>query len=179
MTKLSEITDKLDELEKRVAGIKDWKQKYEAAKVQWESDRKELVQSAEVSNKFKEAMTQFLALASAAGPGQPSKATINLKEKELVINLTHEEKPVNMTTDTVVGKILFAASSELPKDGFSEGALSESLKERGWNVGHSTLAPTLGGLVKDGYLIRLEGTRPARYRLPGKQKLNLTGGNHG
>lgn len=171
---MSEITDKLDELEKRVAGIKDWKQKYEAAKAQWEREIKKLGKMVEASNKLLESLRQFLTLAPDAGPGRPSTQTINLKEKDLVINLTHEEKPVNMTTDTVVGKILFAASSELPKDGFSEGALSESLKERGWNVGHSTLAPTLGGLVKDGYLIRLEGTRPSRYRLPGKQKLNLT-----
>lgn len=173
---MSEITDKLDELERRIAEIKDWKQKYEDGKREWDRERKELVKAAEVTNKLKEFLTQFLALEPAAGPGQPSTTKINLEEKELIVNLAHQEVEVNMTTGTVVGKILFCATTELTKDGFSEADLAEALKEHGWNILHNTLAPTLGGLVRDGHLVKLEGTRPSRYRLPGKLKLNVVSG---
>lgn len=170
---MNDIIMKLEELEHRVASIKDWKKRCEAAKTQWDRERKELMQSAEVANKLKEFLTQFLALEPAAGLGQPSTTTMNLEERELIVNVTHQEGEVNMTTGTVVGKILFCALTELPKEGFSEGDLAETLKEHGWNIFHNTLAPSLGGLVKDGYLVKLEGTRPSRYRLPGKLKLNL------
>lgn len=106
------------------------------------------------------------------GKTQPIE-TLNLEHRELVVNLAHEEKELNMTTGTVVGKVLFCAVTELSKDGFSEADLSEILKEHGWNVPHNTLAPTLGGLARDGTLLRLEGMKPARYRLPQKVKLNV------
>lgn len=173
---MSEITDKLDELERRVAEIKDWKQKYEDGKREWDRERKELLKAAEPANKLKEFLTQFLALESAAGAAKPNALKVNLEETELIVSVSHQEKEVDMTTGTVVGKILFCASTELTKDGFSEADLTEVLKEHGWNILHNTLAPTLGGLVRDGYLVKLEGSRPARYRLPGKLKLNVVPG---
>jgi len=173
---LSEITDKLDELEKRVAEIKDWKHKYEEEKQRWDEERTQLQKRVEATQKLKEAMLQFLELdsISASAPARATKEKLNLGHKELVVNLTHEEKELNMTTNTVNGKILFCALTELSRDGFSEDELSEALKEHGWNVPHTTLAPNLGGLARDGTLVRLEGAKPAKYRLPGKVKLNVT-----
>jgi len=72
-----------------------------------------------------------------------------------------------------MGKVLFSALTELSNEGFSEAELSDTLKEHGWNIPHNTLAPTLGGLVRDGYLVKLEGIKPAKYRLPKKVKLNV------
>jgi len=177
---LSEIEDRVAALESRVASLKDWKQKYEEDKRKWdeEDERKskkieELTTNAEAVEKLREALIGFL------GPGAVFTAKtqpidiLNLEHRELVVNLTHEEKELNLTTGTVIGKVLFCALTELSKDGFSEAELSEALRENGWNVPHNTLAPTLGGLARDGTLVRLEGIKPARYRLPAKVKLNV------
>jgi hypothetical protein len=172
---LNEVIARLAELENRVAGIKDWKQKYEEDKRQWDAEKEELRKEADGVQKLREALRQLLALDTVSAPAQSDKETLNLNHKELVVNLAHEEKEVNLTTGTVMGKILFSALTELSKEGFSEAELSETLKEHGWNVLHNTLAPTLGGLVRDGYLVKLEGTKPARYRLPEKVKLNVKG----
>jgi len=57
------------------------------------------------------------------------------------------------------------------KGEFTEAELSEKMLERGWNISHSTLAPSLGNLVKQGDLIRING-KPAKYRLPYKKKFD-------
>ena len=174
---MNEMLDKLTELENRVDGIKDWKQKYEEDKHKWDEEKQELQKRADGLLKLREVLIQLLGLdaISAPIPVQSVKETLNLKHKEMVVNLAHEEKELNMTTGTVMGKVLFCALTELSKEGFSEVELSETLKEHGWNVLHNTLAPTLGGLVRDGYLVKLEGIKPAKYRLPGKVKLNISG----
>lgn len=176
---MNEIEQRLAALESRVASQKDWKQQYEEAKRLWdeEDERKskkieELTKKADAVEKLREVLIQFFS------PGAPFTAKtqpINLEHRELVVTLTHEEKELNLTTGTVNGKVLFCALTELSKDGFSEAELSEALKEHGWNVPHNTLAPTLGGLARDGYLLRIEGARPAKYRLPQKVKLNIRG----
>jgi hypothetical protein len=165
---------KLTELESRVAQIKDWKQKYEEDKRQWDEEKQELQKRADGVLKLREVLIQLMGLDTVPAPAQSTKETLNLKHKELVVNLAHEEKELNMTTRTVMGKVLFCALTELSKEGFSEAELSEILKEHGWNVLHNTLAPTLGGLVRDGYLVKLEGIKPAKYRLPEKVKLNVS-----
>ena len=171
---MSEISDKLAELESRIANLKDWKQKYEEDKRKWDEEEEKLQKRAGAMQKLKEDLVQFLELDTISAPAlaQSTKETLNLDHKELVVNLGHEEKVFNLTTATVMGKVLFSALTELANDGFSEAELSETLKEHGWNIGHSTLAPTLGGLVRDGYLVKLVG-KPARYRLPKKVKLNV------
>lgn len=171
---MSEVLAKLTELESRVAQIKDWKQKYEEDKRQWDEEKQELQKRADGVLKLREVLIQLMGLDTVPAPAQSTKETLNLKHKELVVNLAHEEKELNMTTRTVMGKVLFCALTELSKEGFSEAELSEILKEHGWNVLHNTLAPTLGGLVRDGYLVKLEGIKPAKYRLPEKVKLNVS-----
>jgi len=176
---LNEIEARVDALASRVASLKDWKQKYEEDKRKWdeEDERKakkieELTKKADAVGKLREVLIEFLGPGAAYAKTQPIDV-LNLEHRELVVNLTHEEKELNLTTGTVNGKLLFCALTELSKDGFSEAELSEALKEYGWNIPHNTLAPNLGGLAKDGTLIRLEGTRPTRYRLPQKVKLNI------
>jgi len=175
---LNEIEERLAALESRVGSLKDWKQKYEEDKRKWDMEKEELLRGVDAAQKLKEALLQFLPTA-ASGPGylapggKVTKETLNLDHKELVVNLAHEEKELTMTTATKVGEVMFCALTELSKDGFSEAELSDVLKDHGWNVPHNTLAPTLGGLVRDGYLVKLEGTRPTKYRLPKKVKLNV------
>lgn len=176
---MNNITERLEALEKRVANQRDWKQRYDEEKDKWDKERETLLKSLGVVGKLKEIFSQFLGLDSVSTPPQQNvtKGILNLNHEELAVNLTHNLKEINKTTGTVVGQILFCALTELPKDGFTEAELTESLKEHGWNVGRNTLAPTLGGLVKDGSLIRLN-VRPAKYRLPHKVKMNVLEGNN-
>lgn len=175
MNDLSDVKAKLSELENKVASLKDWKQKYEEDKRKWNAEKGELQKGLDGVQKFRGALIEFLGLEPAAFGQQLTKEVIALGHKELVVNLAHEIKELNMTTGTVMGKVLFCALTELPKEGFSETELSMVLKEHGWNILHNTLAPTLGGLVRDGYLVKLEGIKPAKYRLPAKVKLNVRG----
>lgn len=174
---MSEITDRLDALEKRVAQLKDWKQKYEQEKKKWTSEKKDLEELVAGARKLAEVLWGILAPyfkpAEAAVPRQAGSLNVNLEENQLTVNVTHQEKDVNMTTATVLGKVLFCALTELPKEGFSEAELAGELKEHGWNIGHSTLAPTLGGCIRDGYLVKADDSRPAKYRLPVKLKMNV------
>jgi len=98
---------------------------------------------------------------------------IDLVHVETTVNISHREEAVSMSTSTVLGKILYIAINDLSREGWSEKDLSEAMKEHGWNVGHSTLAPNLGNLVKQGHLIRIAKTRPTRYKLPSKLKVNV------
>ena len=176
----NELSARLTALENRVAGMKDWKQRYEEAERKWDREKKELQQQAGAGQKLKEVLIELLGdtllvdLDALPASAQSVTERLNLKHKELVVNVTHEEKQTNMTTGTVVGKVLFCALTDLSKDGFGEAELVENLRDHGWNIGHTTLGPTLGGLVRDGYLVRLEGKKPAKYRLPEKVKLNVT-----
>lgn len=102
-----------------------------------------------------------------------SKETINLEHKDLTINIQDRgEEIVSMNTTTIVGKVLFCAVKKWLQTGWSESQLSQALLEYGWNIGHSSLAPTLGGLVKEGKLIKVGG-RPTTYRLPTHVKFNI------
>jgi hypothetical protein len=164
---LSEALDRLAGLESRVAALKDWKAKYEHEKKRTE--------------KVRDALREFIGFDAMTGltgtPGEGTKEILQMTAKDLVVNVSHEEKVKNLTTDTVIGKVLFCGLTDLASlDGFSEAQLSVALAERGWNIGHSTLGPTLGGLVRDGYLIRTQG-KPMRYRMPTKVLLTVKGGH--
>lgn len=171
-----ELSDRVKALEERVHNIKDWKKLYEES----EQERKELREQAAAGQKLKEALIQLLGLEGLTwinplveSEVQIEKLRLQLGHKELIVDVSHGEKLINMTTATVKGKVLFCALTDLPKDGFEETDLAAALKEHGWNIGHSTLGPTLGSFVHDGYLI-LIGKKPAKYRLPEKVKLNVT-----
>jgi len=168
---LSEAMDRLKAMEARVAQIKDWKVLYEQDKGKWDEERERLKKEIEVFEKLREFLRGWLKVETL--PVQAGKVKMNLTHNELTVNLTHEEREVNLTTGTAPGKVLFAALTDLSKEGFTELELSPVLSDHGWNVPHNTLAPTLGGMVRDGYLVRIEGTRPTKYRLPTKLKFNI------
>lgn len=174
----SKLESKLSELEGRIKNLKDWKAFYDKAKEDWDKERFELLNTTKKQDTtvltLRDTLIKFLGLngASSSQHAETTKDNINLRHKELNVNVAYQERNIEMTTSTVVGKVIFLASTELNKEGFTEAELSNTLLEHGWNIGHSTLAPTLGGLVKDGTIIKLEG-RPAKYRLPTKIKLQI------
>lgn len=173
-----DMTTRLQVLENRVASLKDWKKRYEEDEAKWNKEKKELQQQAYIGQKLKEFLLEILGdsllMDMDALPASTQREKLNLNHKELVVDITHEEKQVNMTTNTIIGKVLFCALTELPKEEFSELELTETMGEHGWNIGHSSLGPTLGGLVRDGYLLRIEGKKPYKYRLPEKVRLNVS-----
>jgi len=150
---------KIKELEDRIAALPGWKKKYES-----EHSKVEAIRTA-----FMTLFDSPLLL-----PQYTAKQSdVNLQEQQTIVHIAHEEKPVVMTTSTNVGKILFVALTEL-KDGFTSVELMARLAEHGWNVGPNTISPTVGGMVKDGYLVRLPDIKPTRYRTPLKVKFDVT-----
>jgi len=113
----------------------------------------------------------------------PGKSVVlNLEEKELVVNLSKTEKPISMTTDNQLGRIMFCALN-MPVDpsnpessrreGFNEEIVSNALDDRGWHMEHSTLAPNLAQLAIKGLLVKIPDVKPRRYRLPTKISINF------
>jgi polyhydroxyalkanoate synthesis regulator phasin len=98
---------------------------------------------------------------------------INLEHRELEVEISHTEETVEMSTKTGLGKILYVAIETLPKDGFTEKELSDALDERGWHTPHSTLAPNLAQLCKQGYLIKITNQKPTKYKLPTLLKIKI------
>ncbi len=143
---------------------------------QLETAASELTKAAGEINRLLAANKQLAArLAEAAGhPPQPVPAgregaeeqrAVTLEHTETVYTVVHTTKRVSVTTGTVNGRILFIAVTKFPTSEFTMAELSAHLLEYGWNISNNTLSPSLGGLVRDGYLIRLP-TKPNKYRLP-------------
>lgn len=145
--------EQTDALNKRIAELQD--------------EIKKLQENKMIVEKLREIIPLFIPIQTIPTTNHD----LNLEHREISVTISHIEKQVNMNTDTVNGKILYCAINYL-QQGFSEGDLSKILQEHGWNIGHSTLAPQLAGLVRDGYLVKLE-TRPTKYRLPLKLKINV------
>lgn len=172
---------KLSELEERVQRIKDYRNLYEAEKrrreeleKQVESLRKELEQTTLKLKEEKAALEAELkkleplrafqeAFAKAFGEAMPSK--LEIEHKGLVVNIKHAgNRTVRLSTDSVVGQVLFCAVNYFKEKEFTTGELNEKLLEHGWNIRPSTLSTKLSLLVNDGLLIRTE----KGYRLPSK-----------
>lgn len=103
----------------------------------------------------------------------PEKETINLEQKELVVNITHSETVIDMTTDDIFGKIMLCAIKDLPKEGFDEVQMQGAMRERGWGMERILLALNIGKLIKVGRLLKATPTKPYRYRLPSKITVNV------
>jgi hypothetical protein len=120
---------------------------------------------------FGEALTKFLAECSnvrVAPVFEPSQ--VDLEHKQLVVNVHHAgEKVVKVSTDSVVGQILFAAVKYFQSKEFSTGELNERLLEHGWNVKPSTLSAKLSLLANEGKLIKTD----KGYRLPSRVKFEV------
>jgi len=101
--------------------------------------------------------------------------TLNLDASELTVNLSHSEKPVDLTTENVPGRIMYTAINNMPKEGFTEKEICETMKKLyGWDIPHGNLAPQLSGnLVRLGLIYRVPSTKPQRYAVPQKRKINV------
>lgn len=96
--------------------------------------------------------------------------TINLDliVEELAVNVQHVgDRTEIVSTANNNGRVMFCAVKDLERKEFKESDMSAALKERGWELAHSTLASVLVQLCKDNLLIK-RGKRPMIYRLPSK-----------
>lgn len=106
----------------------------------------------------------------------PSEQTLNLEASQLTINVKHTEEPKNLTTTNQQGQMMYVAIHDLPREGFTEQELGAGLVEHGWTIPSSSLHVQLAvNLIKDGLVVRIPDTKPARYRLPSKVKVNVVG----
>jgi len=169
----AEMGAKITELEGRIAKLPDWKKKYEDEHDKLEAEH---TQVEAIRGYLQQAQHGLQWLFGNDIPNlipSPDARTMNLQEQQTVVNISHEEKPVNLTTNTVVGKILYVALTEL-KDGFTSEELMAHLAEHGWPIGPNTISPTVGGMVKNGSLVRLPDTKPPKFRTPMLVKFNVT-----
>jgi hypothetical protein len=98
---------------------------------------------------------------------------VDLEHRQLVVNIQHVgDKVVKVTTDSVVGQILFCAAKYFKEKEFTAKELDERLLEHGWAVKPSTLSTKLSLLTSEGKLIKTE----VGYRLPKYVKVNILGG---
>jgi len=98
---------------------------------------------------------------------------IALHEKELIVNIIHSEKPIEMTTDDVYGRLMLCAIKDLPKEGFDETQIGGAMAERGWRMERILLALHLDKLNKVGRLLKISTQKPYKYRLPSKLTINV------
>jgi hypothetical protein len=114
------------------------------------------------------------AFAKAFGGATPSR--LEIEHKGLVVNVKHAgNRTVRLSTDSVVGQVLFCAVNYFKEREFTTGELNEKLLEHGWNVKPSTLSTKLSLLVNDGLLIKTE----KGYRLPSKVVYVVESGKQG
>ena len=101
---------------------------------------------------------------------EPSK--VDLEHRQLVVNVHHAgDKIVKVSTDSVVGQILYAAATYFKDREFATGELNEKLLEHGWNVKASTLSAKLSLLVNEGKLVKTD----KGYRLPSMVRFEVKG----
>jgi hypothetical protein len=90
---------------------------------------------------------------------------VELEHKGLVLKVHHAgDKVVKVSTDSVVGQILYCAVEYFKDRDFAAGELNERLLEHGWNVKPSTLSAKLSLLTNEGKLVKTD----KGYRLPSK-----------
>lgn len=97
---------------------------------------------------------------------------VDLVEREVRIEVSTE--PRSFTSSSVRGKAIIVLIEDLKNAPSTEGEIADAMRERGWNYGHSTMAPELAKAVRDGDLVKDDG-RPARYRLPGNLRVVVNG----
>jgi hypothetical protein len=89
------------------------------------------------------------------------------------VNVHHVgDKTVKVSTDSVVGQILFCVVHYFKDREFTAKELDEKLLEHGWAVKPATLSTKLSLLTSEGKLIKTE----VGYRLPKYVKVNILGG---
>jgi hypothetical protein len=161
MQKLDELKKQwnIEEYQKTIMMLKDEKATLEAE-----------LKKLEPLKAFGEALTKFLTECSNVRVAGFEPSQVDLEHKQLVVNIHHAgDKVVKVSTDSVVGQILFAAVKYFQSKEFSTGELNEKLLEHGWNVKPSTLSAKLSLLTNEGKLIKTD----KGYRLPSRVKFEV------
>jgi hypothetical protein len=171
---------RVKELESELANVKFLSQKDSEQVQQLLGEKNELLERIE---KLEKDLSQYKAeheavenlrklLAPTLATGlEPSQ--VDLEHRQLVVNIQHAgDKVVKVTTDSVVGQILFCAAKYFKEKEFTAKELDEKLLEHGWAVKPSTLSTKLSLLTSEGKLIKTE----VGYRLPKYVKVNILGG---
>lgn len=139
-----------------------------------QQENSQLKSDAEFGIKLREIFKELLSSTTPIIAQNSDKTNLNLNNKELIVNVSHSEQTLEMDTKTQQGQIMFVSLNDLSREGFTEKELSDALKERGWSISHSSLAPQISSnLTKLGFLVPLENTKPKKYRLPSKLKINI------
>jgi hypothetical protein len=137
-------------------------------KVKLEEELKKL----EPLKAFAEALTKFLAECSNVRVAGFEPAQVDLEHRQLVVNVHHAgDKTVKVSTDSVVGQILYCAVKYFKDREFATGELNEKLLEHGWNIKPSTLSAKLSLLTNEGKLVKTD----KGYRLPGMVRFEVKG----
>jgi hypothetical protein len=151
-----------EEFEKRVEEERK-RQAEEKAKLEEELKKLEPLKA------FKEAFIK----AFGAAPLKFESSQVDVEHKQLVVNVHHVgDKTVKVSTDSVVGQILFCVVHYFKDREFTAKELDEKLLEHGWAVKPATLSTKLSLLTSEGKLIKTE----VGYRLPKYVKVNILGG---
>lgn len=168
---------KIMELEKRIIKLEDqaadWRAKYEELSQRMRS----VASTAPPQESKRPLMTRMLDPKEGEEDGptvQVGPIAIEAQEREVVVRYSTEVREFN--AKTTKGRIMQVLLQDLERSG-TMGEISEALQERGWNIHRNTLSPELGGMVKEGDLVRQEGDKVAktgaRYRIPGKVKVRV------
>ena len=165
--KQEEVIRKIDELAKekneRIAQLEKQLETERSLNNALESRAQSFEKQLEGFQKLKEALAVILPTGIANKSAETRNLTIT--ESELQVNLKNADpivKEVNVETGD--GKVLWALHKAAKPISASE--IQEILAEAGRLIKQTTLAPTLGGLVKEGWVIKEGLTKDTKYRLP-------------
>jgi hypothetical protein len=160
MQKLEELKRQwnIEEYQKTIMMLKDEKAALEAE-----------LKKLEPLKALREAFIKAFGVLTAPGsePGQ-----LEVEHRGLVVKVHHlGDKVVKVSTDSVVGQILYCAVKYFRDREFTTGELNDKLLEHGWNVKPSTLSAKLSLLVNEGKLVKTD----KGYRLPSMVRFEAEG----
>jgi len=169
---VSKLKSEIEQVKASVQTLREWKDKVVEQLGEKEKELANLQSVIDEAAEIKSALGVFAKYIPL--PQLESKTVLNLEHSEMVVNLSHREHEVKLTTETQQGQIMYVAINDMPKEGFTEKEISRGLKEHGWNIPHTSLAPQLSSnLVKSGLLVKVKEGRQVKYRLPTKLKINI------
>lgn len=114
-------------------------------------------------------------LRSAPSGGNVQMGAVDINAVEKAVNITFSQEKREFATTGPKGMIMFALAHDLKNAPSGETEISAVMQERGWVYGHSTMAPELAKLVKNGDLLKEGAPRGMKYRIPGKLILTIDG----
>jgi hypothetical protein len=160
MQKLEELKRQwnIEEYQKTIMMLKDEKATLEAE-----------LKKLEPLKALRESFIKAFGVLTAPGsePGQ-----LEIEHKGFIMKVHHAgDKVVKVSTDSVVGQILYCAVKYFRDREFATGELNDKLLEHGWNVKPSTLSAKLSLLVNEGKLVKTD----KGYRLPRMVQFDVEG----